>query len=219
MPNQTSTTTVRSRYAEQAAADLAENRRLQQELTEKIAGLKQEETLLADILRLAEGFEASPETPSLPQQAQEEPALPEQAQDEPALPQQAQEEPVLASPAPAPASDGESSRGPAKARVKNTTPKAAATTAGRKSGKSTAPAAKETSRQPLLGDIFMGLLGEHDEPLLAKELRDELEQKHPERTPTPQVVRNTLEALVAKGRIQRHKQKRSVMYSVIRQAA
>lgn len=64
----------------------------------------------------------------------------------------------------------------------------------------------------------MDLLGTHDEPRLAKELRDELLEKHPDRTPTPQVVRNTLESLVAKGRIQRHKQKRSVMYSLVERA-
>lgn len=35
--------------------------------------------------------------------------------------------------------------------------------------------------------------------------------KYPKRNPTPQVVRNTLEPLVAKGRIRRHKQERSVL--------
>ena len=59
----------------------------------------------------------------------------------------------------------------------------------------------------------MDLLRAHDEPRLAKELRDELLAKYPDRTPTPQVVRNTLESLVAKGRVRRHRQKRSVMYT------
>jgi hypothetical protein len=74
--------------------------------------------------------------------------------------------------------------------------------------------AKGKSRQPLLGDVLLSLLGEHTEPRLAKELRDELLVKHPDRNPTPQVVRNTIESLVAKGRVQRHKQQRSVMYTV-----
>ncbi|MGW0087196.1 hypothetical protein [Streptomyces sp. NPDC003393] len=78
--------------------------------------------------------------------------------------------------------------------------------------------AKGKSRQPLLGDLLMDLLGAHDEPRLAKELRDELLDKHPDRNPTPQVVRNALEALVAKGRIRRHKQQRSVMYTLMESA-
>ncbi|CAM5646818.1 MULTISPECIES: hypothetical protein [Streptomyces] len=69
-------------------------------------------------------------------------------------------------------------------------------------------------RRPLLGDLLLQLLREHDQPRLAKELRDELLAKHPDRQPTPQVVRNTLESLVAKGRIRRHKRQRSVMYTL-----
>ncbi|MFJ9041637.1 hypothetical protein ACIRF8_34350 [Streptomyces sp. NPDC102406] len=69
-------------------------------------------------------------------------------------------------------------------------------------------------RQALLGDLLMKLLDKYDEPRPAKELRDELLKKHPDRNPTPQVVRNTLEALVAKGRVRRHKQQRSVMYTL-----
>lgn len=52
-------------------------------------------------------------------------------------------------------------------------------------------------------------------PRLAKELWDELLEKHPDRTPTPQVVGNTLESLVAKERIRRHKQQQSVTYSPV----
>ncbi|MER6165540.1 hypothetical protein [Streptomyces violaceorubidus] len=74
--------------------------------------------------------------------------------------------------------------------------------------------AKGKPRRPLLGDLLLELLGGHEGPRLAKELRDELLEKHPDRNPTPQVVRNTLESLVAKGRIQRHKQQRSVMYTL-----
>ncbi|MCZ9340077.1 hypothetical protein NGM37_20145, partial [Streptomyces sp. TRM76130] len=84
--------------------------------------------------------------------------------------------------------------------------------AGRTSG--TVPSGRKPGRQPLLGELLLDLLKAHDEPRLAKELRDELLETRPERNPTPQVVRNTLEALVAKGRIVRHKQQRSVMYSV-----
>ncbi|MEU6840415.1 hypothetical protein ABZ930_00905 [Streptomyces sp. NPDC046716] len=138
--------TLRSRYVEQAASDLEDNRRRQQQLTEKIKMLEQEEALLVDIMNLAERHEGAK------------------------------------APAPRP-------------------------------GRKPSPA-KEKTAQPLLGDLLAELLAPHKEPRLAQELRDELLEKHPDRSPTPQVVRNTLESLVAKGRIQRHKQQRSVMYTI-----
>lgn len=180
-----STATLRSRYVEQAASDLKEIRRQQQELTEKIRVLQQEEALLVDILSLAE------RTPS-----EEASPLPEQAQDEPTL------APARSSAA------GTATRG--------TGGRAAGSGASR-SRAAGAPAGNK-ARQPLLGDLLMQLLGDHDQPRLAKELRDELMEKHPDRTPTPQVVRNTLESLVAKGRIRRHRQQRSVMYSLVQSA-
>ncbi|MEW2294341.1 hypothetical protein ABZ719_16795 [Streptomyces sp. NPDC006743] len=184
-----SAATLRSRYVEQAASDLEENRRRQQELAEKIKMLKQEEGLLVDILTLAERYEASSDPSRLPEQAQGEPAL---------TPEESGSGTV-------PAGTG----APARRTASRGTP---AARAGR-----TAPrtAAKGKSRQPLLGDLLRDLLGQYEEPRLAKELRDELLEKHPDRNPTPQVVRNTLEALVAKGRIRRHKQQRSVMYSLV----
>ncbi|MFF3465219.1 hypothetical protein [Streptomyces sp. NPDC002619] len=127
----------------------------------------------------------------------------EGAADPSRLPEQAQDEPALT---------------PAK-RVAKATPATATSTKAASTSKNTARAdVKGKSRQPLLGDILLELLGTHDEPRPAKELRDELLEKHPNRTPTPQVVRNTLESLVAKGRIRRHKQQRSVMYTLVEPA-
>ncbi|MER6345160.1 hypothetical protein ACWC10_34490 [Streptomyces sp. NPDC001595] len=144
--------TLRSRYVEQAAADLRENRRRQQELLAQIKVLKQEEALLSDILSLTERF-------------------PEPSDDRPPPPPQR------------------------------------------------TPGASDTARSrpgPLLGELLVQLLAAYDEPRPAKELRDELLERHPDRSPTPQVVRNTLESLVAKGMIRRHKAKRSVMYTLVR---
>ncbi|MEU9247488.1 hypothetical protein [Streptomyces sp. NPDC048385] len=173
--------TLRSRYLEQAASDLEENHRRQQELTERLSALKREEALLADILKLAERYEGLADASRLPEQVRDEPAVPREK------------------------------RTPAKA------------TARRSTSAKTAPASqtakagtKGRPRRPLLADLLADLLGAHDEPRPAKELRDELLQKYPDRKPTPQVVRNTLESLVAKGRIRRHKQQRSVMYTVIK---
>ncbi|MFI9542779.1 hypothetical protein ACIHAR_02155 [Streptomyces sp. NPDC052016] len=177
-----SAATLRSRYVAQAASDLEENRRRQQELAERMSVLKQEEALLADILTLAERYEGFADATRLPEQLQDEPSVAKTKQ------------------APAKAA----ARRPASA-------KSATATQTAKVG------AKGKSRQPLLGDLLAELLGQYDEPRLAKELRDELLEKHPDRNPTPQVVRNTLESLVAKGRIRRHKQQRSVMYTLVEQ--
>jgi hypothetical protein len=146
--------TLRSRYVEQAAADLTDNRRRQEELTEQLVRLRQEEALLTEILSVTERFEAPP----LAGRAVRRPEGGAAA--EPAVPQQ---------------------------------------------------------RRPLLGELLAELLARHDEPRLAKELRAQLMEEHPDRAPTPQVVRNTLESLVAKGRIERRKQQRSVMYTLVGQ--
>ncbi|WP_175609248.1 hypothetical protein [Streptacidiphilus griseoplanus] len=182
--NSQSADTLRTRYLQQAASDLEENRRQQQELAEKLAVLKQEEALLADILSLTERYEGSSAPSRLPEQAQDEPAV--QAEDVTEAP-----------PAAVATARRAASEKPASKR------------AAAKGGTKAKP------RRPLLADVLVELLGTHDEPCLAKELRGELVEKHPERTPTPQVVRNTLESLVAKGRVQRHKQRRSVMYSLV----
>jgi hypothetical protein len=116
------------------------------------------------------------------------------------LPEQLQDEPVVAQ-------AKKTSTGAASRRSAST--KSAPTSKTAKAG------AKGKSRQPLLGELLAELLGQYEEPRLAKELRDELLKKHPDRNPTPQVVRNTLESLVAKGRIRRHKQQRSVMYTLV----
>ncbi|WP_323377095.1 hypothetical protein [Streptomyces smaragdinus] len=158
--NRQSSAALRSRYFDQAASDLEENRRLQRTLAEKIKVLEQEEVLLVDILSLAEKYEAFSDPSRLPEQTQDEHT-------------------------PAPEETG-----------------------GARAGGRAQP------RQPLLGELLSELLSRSDEPRPAKELREELMREHPDRTPTPQVVRNTLEALVAKGRIRRHKEQRSVMYTL-----
>ncbi|MFF0221561.1 hypothetical protein [Streptomyces sp. NPDC004629] len=230
MSDQSTDASIRSRYLEQAASDLQENRRRQQELAERVSTLKQEEALLLDILNIAERFDTPSdgvvaEAAPLPQQAQAEPVLVPAATAAATTDTDAGTE---AATPPAPRRRARAARavaGPKSATktADKTADKAgtktgtkAADKSGTKSGKKKTDrvSAQATSRQPLLGDVFLDLLRAHDEPRLAKELREELVREHPERTPTPQVVRNTLEALVAKGRIQRHKQQRSVLYSL-----
>ncbi|AYC44067.1 hypothetical protein [Streptomyces griseorubiginosus] len=175
-----SAATLRSRYVAQAASDLEENRRRQEELEDRLAVLKQEEALLTDILNIAERYEGSADANRLPEQVHDEPAVTKTHQK--------------------PARSSARRSAPAESSTATTTVKAGT---------------KAKSRQPLLGELLSELLGQYEEPRQAKELREELLEKHPHRNPTPQVVRNTLESLVAKGRIRRHKQERSVMYTLV----
>ncbi|GGV08715.1 hypothetical protein GCM10010275_56490 [Streptomyces litmocidini] len=182
---------LRTRLVDQAASDLKENRRRQQELAEKLRMLKQEEALLVDILELAERYESLAESSSPREQDREDPTPPGTA------PPKTSASPSTGTPAQRAARTGKSAR-----------------TATRRTEKSVRTAAKGKSRQPLLGDLLLSLLADGDEPRPAKELRDELLERHPDRDPTPQVVRNTLESLVAKGHVRRHKQQRSVKYAL-----
>ncbi|GGV82468.1 MULTISPECIES: hypothetical protein [Streptomyces] len=239
MPIESTDATLRSRYAEQAAADLEQNRRQQEELARRLETLRQEETLLRNILDIAERPGATPAQAHVPHQAQGEPVAPSAAPaPAPAeKPAEAEDGAVAAS-----AEDGETQQDTVPAQstgeqaAEESAPKAAkkpAPKAARKTAKKTGPqkgtqkgarkaAAKSASkgrgkngRQVLLRDLLLELLSGHSEPRLAAELREELLSKHPDREPSPQVVRNTLESLVAKGRIQRYKQNRSVMYTVV----
>ncbi|MET8809090.1 hypothetical protein [Streptomyces sp. NPDC004546] len=176
--------TLRSRYVAQAASDLEENRRRQQELEARISLLKQEEALLADIISLAERYEGFADASRLPEQSQDEPVA------------------------------AKTKKAPTGSASRRSTPARKAPT-----GNTAKAGAKGKSHRPLLGDLLADLLGRHEEPRLAKELRDELLEKHPDRNPTPQVVRNTLESLVSKGRIRRHKQQRAVMYTLVQPGA
>ena len=75
--------------------------------------------------------------------------------------------------------------------------------------------AAERPRPVLLADLLTELLSTHQEPRLARQLRDELVATFPQWTPTAQVVRNTLESLVSKGLVNRHNQQRTVTYALV----
>lgn len=218
--------TLRSRYAAQVASDLDENHRLQQELAERIRVLAQEEALLTNILKLAEEHESPADVASTTGPGHAGPAAVQAAEPAVAPAKTRSTPPSKHRPAAKPAAKS-ASRSSRSRRPASTTATSAATakepgaprpTAKPAKSTGSAKAAKETPRQPLLRALLLDLLGAHSEPRLAKELRDELMERYPERKPTPQVVRNTLESLVAKGRIRRHKQQRSVMYTVVETA-
>ncbi|MER7569287.1 hypothetical protein ABTZ93_41330 [Streptomyces sp. NPDC097941] len=70
------------------------------------------------------------------------------------------------------------------------------------------------SQRPLLKDLLVDLLRAETEPRSAKEIWRQCKERHPDRVTSNQVVRNTLEGLVARGRVARHKQRHTVMYTL-----
>ncbi|MFI7143136.1 hypothetical protein ACIBQ5_37250 [Streptomyces massasporeus] len=198
VPTKSATATIRSRYAEQAASDLGENRRQQKDLAHHLEVLRQEEALLLDILKLAEDAAVPPPDGSTSVAGQDREELVRPAGDS-ASPVIDQVAPTGKAPSPPPAR----------------APKAQLVGSAAKQARQVKDPGK---REPLLRELLLNLLKAHNEPRLAAEIREELLQKYPDRRPTPQVVRNTLESLVAKGCIERYKQNRTVMYTVIEPA-
>ncbi|WP_030992906.1 hypothetical protein [Streptomyces sp. NRRL WC-3744] len=178
MPTKPSPVTLRTRYTDQAVADLEENRRRQAELRSHLEVLQQEETLLLDILNLTGKPAANPGA-APPSEATESPSASSSATPAPT-------EPSLDALAPA--------------------------------GDPPVPSKPEhrggSAQQPLLREVLLDLLSAHNEPRTAKEVWQEYLQNQPDRSPSNQVVRNTLEGLVARGLVTRHKQKRTVLYTL-----
>lgn len=70
--------------------------------------------------------------------------------------------------------------------------------------------AKAVKTAPSLRELVVALLAAHQEPRSAAEVAQELAQSHPERKAGVAVVRNALEASVAKNQSERTKQQKSV---------
>ncbi|MFF1480460.1 hypothetical protein ACFVYD_23360 [Streptomyces sp. NPDC058301] len=94
-----------------------------------------------------------------------------------------------------------------------------------KSPKKAATQAKKPARTsaessgPTLREVVLGLFAGHEEPRTVADILTELTNTHPDRKTSPQVVRNTLEALVAKGELERERKQGSVFYTAHRDPA
>jgi hypothetical protein len=87
--------------------------------------------------------------------------------------------------------------------------------AARTSAKPAGAAKAGKSAQPTLVALVREHLTEQREPRSAAEIAAALERLHPERAAKTTVVRNTLEALVAKDQAHRSKQGSSVFYTAV----
>ncbi|MEU1816909.1 hypothetical protein ABZ543_17185 [Streptomyces roseifaciens] len=91
---------------------------------------------------------------------------------------------------------------------------AQAGSAGTEQAAPAAPAARARKGDgPTLGELILGVLGGHGQPRMVSEIVKELDQAHPERVVSGPVVRSTVEALVAKGRLERERKQGSVFYT------
>lgn len=96
------------------------------------------------------------------------------------------------------------------------------TVKGRKSGRRAGAQKKASPRklgEPTWLDRTTAYLADQSEPKSAAEVTSALAETHPERTVPVAVVRDSLEQGVARGRVERSKQGRSVFYTSVAAAA
>ncbi|MGX4694351.1 BlaI/MecI/CopY family transcriptional regulator [Streptomyces sp. JNUCC 63] len=235
-PEEPTPQSLQSQYAAQFANHLADNREEQARLRKRLEQLEADEAWLVKAL---ETVSAPAEADASAQAPEGEPAQPQDNTPGPTEPTEAAE-----SAEPSEATDVEASAAvpkqrqdkPAEAPAKKTTAKKTAvkeTTAKkatakksgtRKAAAKQAPAAKKTTAtkagEPTLGELLLSVLGRHaGQPRTAGEVAGDLKREHPERARDINTVRNTLERLVAKSRIQRMKQKNTVLYTAVTESA
>ncbi|WP_406723588.1 BlaI/MecI/CopY family transcriptional regulator [Streptomyces sp. GD-15H] len=236
-PEEPTTQSLQSQYAAQFADHLKANREEQARLRKRLEQLEADEAWLVKALetvsapasagaRAPEGEPARPQDntsgPTEPTEAAEsaESAEPSEATDveaSAAVPKQRQDKP-----AEAPAKKTTAK----KTAVKETTAKKATAkkSGAKKAAAKKAPAAKKTTAtragEPALGELLLSVLGKHaGQPRTAGEVAGDLEREHPERARDINTVRSTLERLVAKSRIERTKQKNTVLYTAVTESA
>ncbi|HEY5834680.1 hypothetical protein [Streptomyces sp.] len=210
MSDESAGTKIQDRYAQEFAADLEKNTKEQEgirsqiaELQARLGQLEQEQTWLVRAQgTLAAGRVAPPPADSPGDSAE---AAPAQAAGTQAVPQPRRVKKAAGK------TGGNRTKAKAKPAAATTATRSASTAVPKEQKADTAGAKK--SDGPPLRDLVLALLVQHHEPRQVSEVAGELAQAHPDRPASIQVVRNTLEALVAKGELERERQKRSVFYT------
>lgn len=209
MADTTNQTELKSRYADRIQDDIANNESELKRVSEEIAALQaqlgtleENRTLLESMLKSL----GSGKLPPLPAPVAEKPAGKAAGK----VPRQKARDTTAAKPAQAKKTAGT----PAKAAKAAKPAKAAAAT--KPSAPATPAAAEKTEPQgSTLVELIVSQLGAETSPRSAAEITATLEKKHPKREFSTKVVRNTLEALVAKARAERTRQQRSVFYVAV----
>ncbi|MET9874662.1 hypothetical protein ABZZ36_08570 [Actinacidiphila glaucinigra] len=199
-------TTIQDRYATRLAEDLESNAKEQEAVREQVAELQARLTRLEDERAWLTRLEGTVTTGGPDATAREEPA---------------EEVPAVAAPV-AEASAAVAARAPqegkARAVPRPRARKPAAGAKSRKAGKKAAPV--EEKEKPTLRGLVADVLAADNEPRMVSEFVDALAKRHPDRSaPTAPVVRNALEALVAKGLAERSRRQGSVFYTPVTPSA
>ena len=189
--------TLKSQYTAQVEEDLERNAKERDRLTSEVAALRdqlaaleEDHTLLLGVRRaLADGSDAGGHlsvTPTRPATAAKLPRArkPKKAADAPRTGKRATAHTATGK-------DSSAKGNPAKG----------------------SPAKDSSDKTATWADLITDTMTRHAEPRSATEIADALTHAHPGRTVQTTVVRNTLEALVAKGHAVRSKQSRSVFYA------
>jgi hypothetical protein len=236
--NEPETTPIHNKYAQQYANDLEANRTKQADVTEQIAALhKQLEQLRVDEAWLSQALGNLPaavapgesEAAPAPETETPAPAAADALQSVP-QPRQEKDSPVKAAQSKQPAKKAAAKKAAKKTTAgKPTAKKAAAkkTTATKKEAVEKAPAKaaptvdvpaeepapKEKTVAPLHELVLAILLKTPGEPRQAREVFDDLNAAHPGRAASVQVVRNQLNILMKKNRIETSRQGAARMYT------
>lgn len=233
-PEEPATQSLQSQYAAQFADHLAANREEQARLRKRLEQLEADEAWLVKALETVSA-PAKDKAKTDAQTPEDEPAQPQDNTSGPTEPTEAAEstEPFEATDVEASAAVPKQRRDkPAEAPAKRTTAKKTAvkeTTAKKATAKKPgakqaaakqAPAAKKTTAskagEPALSEMLLSVLGKHaGQPRTASEVASDLQREYPERARDINTVRNTLERLVAKSRVERTKQKNTVLYTAV----
>ncbi|MFD5079516.1 hypothetical protein [Streptomyces sp. NPDC058371] len=215
MADEPETTPIRNKYARQYADHLEANRKEQAKVIEQIAGLhKHLEQLEVDEAWLSQAMGSLPAAAAAPNGSEVDPTaeteLPAPAEAVAdtlqTVPQPRQDKPVKAA----------QSKQPTK---KTTAAEATAKKAAAKKAAAKKAAPKEQSGPPLWELILGILLKAPGEPRVAREVSDQLAQGHPGRATSVQAVRNNLERLVKKKRVEKSVQQGNAMYTAYAVAA
>jgi hypothetical protein len=219
-----------SQYTAQVADDLERNAKEQERIGAEIAALQEQLTALQQDhavlvnLRQALGLAPAPVAPTAPVPAAPAPAVTPGA---PVPAPRKKSGATTGKPAKATAKPAKKTEKPAEkaaekpaekvtdksAARKSTAKKASATSPAKAATRTSAKADK--SAQPTLVTLVRDHLSAQGEPRSAAEIASALDQLHPERAVKTTVVRNTLEALVAKDQAHRSKQGSSVFYTAV----
>jgi hypothetical protein len=190
--NEPDHTTIQDRYAAQIAADLERNMQEQQELRARLDQLQKEHAWLSTMNGTLVGESTTPKPPA------------EATGDSTEAPAAQTTAASGVVPQPRRGRKATSKTGGSREKAAQAKPGGKPKTGARKSD------------GPPLRELVLGLLAQHHEPSMVGEVVKELTQAHPERTASPQVVRNTLEGLVAKGDVERERKQGSVFYTALR---